>query len=185
MIFDSVHDIQQAFRVLLNTFTYPGTIGNYSKFIQKLNGNFQSIKYIFGSIFLDHEVTFFIEEASINLESLFYTKQVPIEGADFVFLKAKDLTYERLLQLKHGDYVDPHKSSLLFIEVEKLSNQADYLLSGPGIKDAHPVSLHKDNFVLDLWMNWHLEFPLGIDVVIHTIDQNIALPRTTQLKKVN
>jgi len=184
MKYNQIHDTQRAFRDILKAFSYPGTIVEFLSYLQKLDTGLQDMTYIFGSVFLDQEVTYYRSRKTNTFEDIFYSKQASLHDADFVFLHALDMKKDIYATLKQGTLIDPHKSALLFIEVDTLSKKHDYELTGPGIKTPQPFSLENNNALLEDYINTEFEYPLGIDLIFYTKDSMVAIPRTTTVKKV-
>lgn len=184
MRYDFIHDTQYAFRDILKAFSFPGTIHKLNTYVEKLDTSFNQVEYIFGSVFLDQEVTYFSHDQQLSFETIFYTKKTTLHDADYIFLTSKDINFEMFSKLKSGTMIDPHQSALLFVKVNKISSQNDYELTGPGIKDFIHISLNDDNHVIETYIKLAFEYPLGIDLIIYTDDDFIALPRTTLIKKV-
>lgn len=183
MTFDQVHDTQGAFRQLLKAFKNPGTIIDFKGYLETLQDEFKTLEYIFGSIFLDQEVTYFSDQKRLPFEDIFYTKSSQLRDADLVFLSYNNLNKETFLTVKYGTFEDPHKSALLLIEVNQISNDKAYSLKGPGIKNTAYVSLHDQNDIIDIYIENKLEYPLGIDIIFYTKNQFFAITRTTQFSK--
>lgn len=195
MKFDYVHDIQQAYRKAIDCISKPGTINSLQEESQKLilpiNCN-KSI-LILMLMLLDTEVSFHIlgkdgEKISKNISQLTYSPAVSLRDADFIYVLG-DCQQEQLKRAieicKIGDLVNPHLSATLIIEVEKVSNQKDLVLKGPGIKDEQYITVSIDKSWFKLRAQKNIEYPLGVDVYFVDQENNIlALPRTTQISNL-
>jgi alpha-D-ribose 1-methylphosphonate 5-triphosphate synthase subunit PhnH len=100
-------------------------------------------------------------------------------GADFVLDPAATL-----LSLKAGTEEEPQLGGTLILQVGQLSEGAGWRLSGPGIRDAHRLSVSgaPGGFVAD-WARNRARFPRGVDVILCAGDRVAALPRTTRIEE--
>jgi alpha-D-ribose 1-methylphosphonate 5-triphosphate synthase subunit PhnH len=141
---------------------------------------------------LDAEVTFHIlggetQNISRYINQLTYSKVVPLEEADFIYVLEGADSEEiegAIIRCKIGDLVNPHLSATLIIEVEKISNHRDLVLSGPGIKGEKYISISGETDWVKLRAEKNIEYPLGIEM--YFVDKNynlLALPRTTKITK--
>ncbi|BBG30392.1 phosphonate C-P lyase system protein PhnH [Zymobacter palmae] len=77
----------------------------------------------------------------------------------------------------------PERSATLIVDVEQLTSFHELMLTGPGISTYRVISP-----VLPLALEGYLcsrphAFPLGIDVIVTSGDELIAIPRTTQVEE--
>ncbi|SKC47732.1 phosphonate C-P lyase system protein PhnH [Maledivibacter halophilus] len=191
---DLVHDIQKAYRNVVESMSRPGLITNISKEANKvdLDIEFYNSTLVLMLMLLDAEVSFKVfsenEEKITKLVSqLTYAKPNPLEKSSYVFIMkdSKTIDIEEAFEKAYGgNLIDPHKSATIIIEANNISNDKELILKGPGIKD-------KNYIKVDISGNWvekrelkNIEYPLGVDTII--IDKNsnlICLPRTTQISK--
>lgn len=194
MMLDMVHDIQTAYRKLIDSMSKPGTISDLSEEAGKLEEleGYLPATYIAARMLLDTEVTFKVvsrreKEMALALSQSTYAKEVDIEVADFIFvLRDAELSdfIGALETAKIGELQDPHNSATIIIETEGLSGGTKLLLSGPGIQTTVKAEIQ----VIDEWMavraERNTEFPLGLDLIFtDSSHRMLALPRTTQVMK--
>lgn len=194
MMLDMVHDIQTAYRKLIDSMSKPGTISDLSEEAGKLEQSqgYLPATYIAARMLLDTEVTFKVvskreKEMALALSQSTYAKEVELEEADFIFVlsdaEPSDLI-GALETAKIGELQDPHNSATIIIETAGLYGGTKLLLSGPGIQTTVKAEIQ----VIDEWMairaERNTEFPLGLDLIFTDSSHSmLALPRTTQVMK--
>jgi alpha-D-ribose 1-methylphosphonate 5-triphosphate synthase subunit PhnH len=194
MKFDYVHDVQRAYRKLIDSISKPGTMVSLYEESRKLDSvaNCNRSILVLMLMLLDAEVTFHIlggetQNISRYINQLTYSKVVPLEEADFIYVLEGADSEEiegAIIRCKIGDLVNPHLSATLIIEVEKISNHRDLVLSGPGIKGEKYISISGETDWVKLRAEKNIEYPLGIEM--YFVDKNynlLALPRTTKITK--
>lgn len=194
MALDLVHDIQRAYRKVLNAMTRPGVVENISKEGRKVAIYEAAFKATFTlmHMFLDPEVKYKIvstkeEKMTKLMKQLTYAKASLLEESDFIFI-LKDATSatreESIRRAKKGCLINPHQSATIVIEVEKISSDKNLIFRGPGIENHHYATI-------DVEGNWiverdkkNREYPMGVDIIfIDEASNIIGLPRTTQIIK--
>lgn len=190
---DLIHDIQSSYRKVLACMSRPGIIKNIIEQSEKVNIDicFSKSMLILMYMLLDAEVSLKIvshkeEDIARLVNQLTYVKCKSLEEADFIFVMGdadESMVEQAFRAAKVGSLIDPHKSATIVVEAEKISNNKELLLKGPGI--------YKENYVqVELEGNWvverekkNIEYPLGIDMILVDKNSNImCLPRTTQIK---
>lgn len=194
MKLDMVHDIQAAYRKLIDSMSKPGIISDLSEEAEKLE-LFQGClpaTYIAAQMLLDTEVTFKVVSERVGevthlLSQSTYAKESALEEADFIFVlrdAAPGYLYCALETAKVGELMDPHCSATVIIETESLSCGTKLRLSGPGIQTTAPAEIHAAEDWIDIRAERNKEFPLGLDLIFtDTSHRILALPRTTQVVK--
>jgi alpha-D-ribose 1-methylphosphonate 5-triphosphate synthase subunit PhnH len=199
---DHVHDIQQAYRDVLDAMSRPGLLVDWTLLANKIDAppDLSANSAILALLLLDTETTFAVI-AGNRLDSehaqrvvrwineMTYARMVPVEEAQFVFILAESdslLATQALSQANIGTLLNPHESATVIIEVQAIaqSPSESFILRGPGIASEQALALRAD------WQ-WHVirneqnrEYPLGIDLVL--VDRNhqlVCLPRTTQIEQ--
>ncbi|MCY9657895.1 phosphonate C-P lyase system protein PhnH [Paenibacillus chondroitinus] len=194
MMLDMVHDIQTAYRKLIDSMSKPGTISDLSEEAEKLEQlqGYLPATYIAARMLLDTEVTFKVvskreKEMALALSQSTYAKEVELEEADFIFVLSDAEPSELLRALqtaKIGELQDPHSSATIIIETEGLSGGTKLLLSGPGIRTTVKAEMHVADEWIDIRAERNAEFPLGLDLIFTDASHGmLALPRTTQVTK--
>ncbi|WP_027416785.1 phosphonate C-P lyase system protein PhnH [Aneurinibacillus terranovensis] len=199
MKLDLVHDIQMAYRKLINSMSSPGLISCLEGQADKIDmeaGCFPST-LVLAIMLLDTEVTFKVfseQEAKITkrINQLTYAKAVEAENADFIFVLNDAASTDLLGALemaKIGDLLNPHESATIVVEADVVSSDVasgdvELLLTGPGIEgESSAQVITKGNWV-DIRTNKNAEYPLGIDLIFIDPDHHLlCLPRTTQILK--
>ncbi|OOM78635.1 phosphonate C-P lyase system protein PhnH [Clostridium sp. BL-8] len=191
---DLVHDIQTAYRKVLNCMSRPGSIENLACQIEKvdIDVDFSRSNLIMMYMLLDAEVSFKIvshEEEKISklVNQLTYGKYTSLEEADFIFIMKdadEDMVEQAFKDAKIGDLIDPHKSATIVVEVEEISGNKELMLTGPGIKKENYMQVKIKGDWLGEREKKNIEYPLGIDMILLDEESNVmCLPRTTQIKK--
>jgi alpha-D-ribose 1-methylphosphonate 5-triphosphate synthase subunit PhnH len=192
MNLDLVHDTQKAYRKLLNCMSRPGVIGSIKEQSEKIDFDISFYKGTLVSMYvlLDGEVTFNIvsknkEEITNFVNQITYAKATTLEEADFIFIlndAEENSLCEAYKRAKIGTLIDPHKSATLIVEAEKLSNENNYFLKGPGIEDLCNVNIITNGLFVEERKNKNIEYPLGVDTIfIDREAQIMCLPRTTKI----
>lgn len=189
---DMVHDIQTAYRKLVDSMSRPGKLADLSEEASKLAAGSVMLgaTQIVAHMLLDTEVTFKVvsareQEAASMIGQMTYAKEASLEAADYIFVlqDAPPGAWQMAIaRAKHGELGDPHQSATIIFEQESLNGSASLRLTGPGIQHATSLRLSMEEDWIDLRAERNSEFPLGIDMLFtdrcHRI---LALPRTTQL----
>ncbi|CDQ38046.1 MULTISPECIES: phosphonate C-P lyase system protein PhnH [Virgibacillus] len=193
MAMDQVHDLQQVYRKILHSMSHPGTISNLEPFAEKVDYDLPCYEATFLSAMtlLDAEVTFAIisensQQLSTKLTAYTLAKSAPIHEADYIIVLQDALQQdivEALQQCKIGNLIDPQFSSTWFLESSGIVNQAELLLTGPGIKDETELQI---GLTKELWTTRNKrvkEYPLGIDLICLDNEANlVCVPRTTKIE---
>lgn len=194
MKLDLVHDIQSAYRKLLDSLSRPGMISDLSVEAEKLEPDEDSLclpaTLVLAQMLLDTEVTFKVfseREARVThgFSRLTYAHEAEAGEADFIFVlndaAPGDLT--RALEVaKIGDLMDPHHSAILIIETNGLTGGSKLLLTGPGIRTTAGAEVVSQEDWVRVRAEKNAEYPMGLDLIFVDADHRLlALPRTTQV----
>lgn len=194
MKLDMVHDIQTAYRKVMDSMSKPGTITDLSEEAGKLEqeGQFLSSTLILAHMVLDTEVTFKVysrheAQAVRQLGRLTYAKQAETDEADYIFV-LRDAAPGDLLHAieaaKIGELQDPHFSATLIVEAESVAGGTKLRLTGPGIRSAAGAEPLLSETWVDARAERNAEFPLGLDLLFVDAEHRLlALPRTTQIAR--
>lgn len=89
---------------------------------------------------------------------------------------------ESLERFNLGSNNNPERAATLIVEVSHIDNEADFTLSGPGIKDQAYLNIQgiSDQFKQLIAEN-NLLFPRGLDFIFTCGHQLVAIPRSTQI----
>ncbi|KAB2329388.1 phosphonate C-P lyase system protein PhnH [Cytobacillus depressus] len=190
MVIDVVHDTQEVFRTFLHCMSRPGTIKNIDDIGNQMEqlGNCRHATFLGAMTLLDAEVRFhIIGENAAEIEEVLsaYTlsKATDLHKADYIFILQDvqpQMIGEVFNQAKKGTLTNPQQSATIIIEMEKLSNDPQLTLHGPGIKTKENVQITAS----ELWVSGRAkankEYPLGVDMILIDHQSNImCLPRTT------
>ena len=192
--FDMVHDIQLAYRIMLNALSYPGQIYELNEINQRLDLSFEYNPSIIllSLIVADSEVSVCVagdhknnQEVAKYLRNRVYTPIAKQKDADYLIISSKSDQEVYLEGIATGTLIDPHRTTTVFVEVDEITNQKDLLLTGSGIKESIQLEILglTDQFIQkrnDLCG----EFPLGFDLFL--CDKNgkiVGIPRTTKIEK--
>ncbi|MGL4109741.1 phosphonate C-P lyase system protein PhnH [Clostridium sp. LP20] len=194
MKLDLVHDVQSAYRKLLNSMARPGNIENLEGEAKKVDMNTYTYRgtFLIMLMLLDGEVSFnVVSKNEMYITSLVsqitYAKLKPIEEADYIFVindsvdKELDEIFKRA---KIGNLVDPNKSATIIAEFDYIEEGNNLELIGPGIKGINRISLSGNSEWIGSRKGKNEEYPLGIDAIYLDKNENVlCLPRTTQVKE--
>lgn len=195
MKLDLVHDIQTAYRKVIDSMSRPGMISNISE--ESLRANFKTGCFpateVLMLMLLDTEVTFKVisnreEEVTRLINQLTYAKTAEADQADFIFV-LKDCDQETLettmKSAKAGSLVNPHESAMMIIETDSVSCGSNLIMTGPGIAAEQAACISKADTWLGIREEKNAEYPLGIDLIFTDANHDVlCLPRTTQIRKV-
>ncbi|WP_257349650.1 phosphonate C-P lyase system protein PhnH [Pseudalkalibacillus decolorationis] len=194
MQLDLVHDVQSAYRMLIDSMSRPGMISNLSEEARKVDFQTECSNslIVIALTLLDTEVTFKViseHEAEVTqfINQLTYAKSTTADQADYIFIlqDATDEQLQKTIQMaKHGDLVNPQESATLIIEVDEVTAGRELMLRGPGIRTEEYVHISATGDWIDLRAEKNGDFPLGIDLLFIDLNHNLlAIPRTTQVMK--
>lgn len=191
MKLDMVHDIQHAFRNLVDGMSRPGFIITLERAARKVDLQIDCLPatVVLALMLLDTEVTFKVfsereEEVTIMINQLTYAKAVEAEKADFIFVlqDAEERLEDALDRAKIGDLVNPHESATIIVETDAVSNGDQLVLKGPGIEYEQSVQVQTKGKWTHVRNYKNAEFPLGIDLIfVDPENRMLCLPRTTQI----
>lgn len=193
MRLDVVHDIQTAYRKVMNSLARPGLISNLGDEAEKVSTNdlFFPSTEILALMLLDAEVTFKVfsqkeSDAARLMNQLTYAKAAPAEKADYIFV-LHDCGQEQLAAAlrfaKTGSLINPHEAAALIIETESVSLRKNLVLTGPGIETERTAGVSEADTWIAIREEKNKEYPLGIDMIfIDSAHSILGLPRTTQIR---
>lgn len=193
MAIDYVHDMQFAYRKILDSMSKPGQIAS----LKNLEGHneyklesYQATILTMLTLF-DGEVTFHVlanNKENITERITAYTLAIPtsVEQADFIIvLEGTDETMiiNALATCKKGSLIDPHSSATWLIETDfKKQASARLRLTGPGIKTKRNMEINLSSIVWEARNATASEYPLGIDFIFtDNLLQIACVPRTTKV----
>jgi alpha-D-ribose 1-methylphosphonate 5-triphosphate synthase subunit PhnH len=192
--FDPIFDAQQAFRVLLDAFSHPGTLFCFENYELSQPKELTTSNAIIALSLFDnnisfHSASFYSETVEKYIHLNTSAKIEKIHEADYVFLNGKDSIKNQIQACKNGELSYPEKNATLIISVEQLSVlpiehiDCHLTLSGPGIQTEQNVfikGLAIQNIQTLQIVN--AEFPLGVDIILTDTFENIcAIPRSIAL----
>jgi len=191
--FDDVHDIQQAYRKLVDCNANPGRVHSLRIESEKMGFPIYCNKalLVLARMLLDTEVCFHVigkasEIISNTISQLTYTVAAPLDEADYVFVAADADSKEliaSIIKCKLGDLINPHSSATLIIEAEKITEDRDLMLRGPGIKESNYLCVETAADWVTARAVKNIEYPLGIEIYFVDKEYRIAaLPRTTVIQ---
>ncbi|WP_077210930.1 phosphonate C-P lyase system protein PhnH [Bacillus dakarensis] len=194
MKLDSVHDLQTVYRKLVDSTSRPGFISDLVPEADKLDDtvDFSESILLLALTLLDPEVSFKVYSkeshmVSEKISTLTYAKKKDADEADYIFV-LKDAEegslVEAIQQGKPGTLKDPHVSATIITEVDRLSDDGELLLTGPGIQKSNTVAVGESDSWVEARQFKNTEYPMGIDLLfVDKQHQLLALPRTTRIIK--
>jgi len=186
---DRIHDIQKAYRKVVDSLAKPGKINSLLTESQKIDidlGCYNSTVVLM-LMLLDTETTFriisFDKEITKKINQLTYSKHSSDSEADFIFITNEADTGESLqvvYNAKTGTLTDPHKSATIIIETDDFTRGKTYKLKGPGIQECREIRMDVNEKILEARNDKNSEYPTGLDLILVDKGSNIiCLPRTT------
>lgn len=195
MKLDLVHDIQKAYRRVLDSMSKPGTINTIHEQAMKVSleiGCFPSTLVLIQMLF-DTEIKFKVcsqrESEIVKLiNQLTYAKASTAEEADFILIlnDAEGKEAETALKVASiGDLQNPQYGATFIVETRSLNSGQELKLTGPGIMTERLIKVDTLKSLMDIRAEKNAEYPLGIDLIfIDSEDHVLCLPRTTQIEQV-
>lgn len=184
-----VLDSQTVFRTLMDAMAHPGKIAPLSPLAQPP----APLLPLSGAILLalaDADTPIWLDKTLSNggevHDWLIFHNGAPFARecaeAAFAVVANPQAGMPRLEAFAQGSQDYPDRSTTLILQVESLSNDPFWRLSGPGIKSEVFLSVAPalDAFPVQWAMN-HKRFPRGVDVILVSRDALVCLPRTTAL----
>jgi alpha-D-ribose 1-methylphosphonate 5-triphosphate synthase subunit PhnH len=187
--FDAVHDLQAAFRGVLEAFSFPGRAVDLSepaRAIAPLLADPEGVDALglAAAALIDQETTYHVAGP---LESflLEWTSAGPVAAGEAAFVVLPRFDDEALARLiedaRPGTLMDPHRGATVLVGVDDLDAGTAVTLAGPGIESSVDCRLPAGRWRAA--RNGKVkEFPLGIDLAwFDKHHRVVALPRTTVL----
>lgn len=192
MALDQVHDIQQAYRKVVEAFSFPGKVISLKEEADQCDYEMQcdTATQVLMYMLLDADTNFHMVSndplLSHQFARLTYSNHVSCEEASFIFV-----TRDRYADLKDviqqanvGTLLDPHKAATIIVECESIEEHGTWSFTGCGIQDVTKITIDGMKDWYQIRQEKNVEYPLGIDMVLIDRQKNIvALPRTTQIKE--
>lgn len=168
---------QLNFKALMNAFAYPGRI-------QNLHGQGPALEQVLATL-IDGEVSLADPDALLNGDERMRleARMAVAESANFIVCKGNRLpAFQPLL----GTLEEPEHGATLIVQVQGFEASVSTLtlvLKGPGIEKENTLHLAGLN---EAWLQrrafWNAAFPTGVDFILVSESQVVALPRTTQIQ---
>ena len=181
---DPVLDGQRVFRQILDAMAHPGRVIGLTVDLQAPRP-FQQATAAIGLTVLDFETPLWTDatEDSEAVRWLRFHCGCPWvsspSGAAFAFIShGNALPSLERFSIGKDDY--PEKSATLIIQVANFTGGETRNLRGPGIESVERLSVQ--GLSEDFWPFWRINhglFPLGVDVLLTSGRNVVALPRTT------
>lgn len=192
---DLVHDIQKAYRQVLDSMSQPGKINTIHEQAMKNSleiGCFPSTIVLIQMLF-DTEIKFKVcskhEKEWVKLiNQLTYAQVSNADEADFILIlnDAERKEAEMALKMANvGDLQNPQYGATFIVEARSLNSGQELKITGPGIMTERLIKVDTLENLMDLRAEKNAEYPLGIDLIfIDSQDHVLCLPRTTQIEQV-
>lgn len=167
---------QLNFKALMNAFAYPGRI-------QNLHGQGPALEQVLSTL-IDGEVSLADPDALLNgdVRMRLEAQMATPESAGFVVCQGSKLpAFQPLL----GTLEEPEQGATLILQVHNFdvsSAALPLVLKGPGIEKENSLHVAGLNAA---WLQrrafWNAAFPTGVDFILVSENQLVALPRATQV----
>lgn len=186
---DPVMDSQAIFRALMDCMARPGAIGVLSAAAKPpapLGKGAGAIALTLCDDGTPVWLTAKLQESALPAWLSFHTG-APVTDikpdARFVFVEAGGLV-PGFDQFSLGSQEYPDRSATLVLEIASLTNGAEFVATGPGIKDETIIAPQGlPDVFLTLWADNRAHFPRGVDLILVSGTDVLCLPRTTKLRK--
>lgn len=185
---DPVQDSQTLFRTLLKAMSEPGLIRQIEQ-PERAPGPLSLAGWAVALGMLDADTPLWLSRSlmqdSALSSNLRFHCQSPLTAcaaeADFALALAAELP--ELASFNQGCAEYPDRSATLIIQVEGISDEPDWTLTGPGIESERGLTIGglPQAFTEQLIAS-RRRFPLGVDCIFVCADQLVALPRSTQIR---
>lgn len=193
---DETTDSQVTFRNILKAMSEPGIILDIdsssalhdSRYSKNIDQNKLSCLWSIAQTLLDSDCSVFvypsISEKSFLQSLIFYTGVCisrDVKEADFIFMSMDE--FKDLNEFNIGGIEKPHLSTTALVYVETITDEAQIILSGPGIKQSRSLALAGlDEEKASLLQNNHKLYPCGIDFIFCSDTKMTAIPRSTKIR---
>ena len=185
---DPVADSQAAFRAVLDATARPGKIVT----LPGLAAGPTPLAVATATIvltLLDHETSLWLDPAADNdpvRSWLRFHCGCPLRGAPFMAafaIVADAVVMPTLSSFDQGTPEYPDRSTTVILQVEALSNEGGWKLSGPGIKTSTNLKVEGLPKAFPSWVRDNrATFPCGVDLLLVAGDKVAALPRSVRLE---
>lgn len=193
MTFDPVHDLQAAFRGLLEAFSFPGRLVDLADLAGRMAGRVSDPSVnptlaLGAAALLDQDAPYAVA-GSPGLAAFLHEwcAAAPAAPADARYLVCEAGTSGTplagwLAEASVGTLTDPHAGATVLVGVDDLDRGTAWTLSGPGLRAATVCVLPEGDAWVAARNDRTREFPLGIDLAFFDRRGRVlALPRTTRL----
>lgn len=183
---DPVRDSQQSYRAILNAFGYPGS-HQRPVILEEAPAPLMPATASILLTLADQETPVWLDPtaetpAVRSFLSFHATAPVTDKPEHAVFAVIADATsFEGFGTFGQGDHSYPDRSTTVILQVASLEGGSRITLSGPGIKESTTVSPKGlPQSFLQAWGRNRLLFPCGVDVILTSGRDLLALPRTVR-----
>jgi len=192
--FDPVHDLQAAFRGLLEAFSFPGRLVDLAHLAERMAARVSDPSVnpslaLGAAALLDQDAPY-ATAGTPGLAAFLHEwcAAGPVTPADARFLVVGESgtggssLAQLLAEVPVGTLTDPHLGASVLVGVEDLDRGTAWTLSGPGLKVPTVCVLPEGEAWVAARNLRSAEFPLGIDLAFFDRRGRVlALPRTTRL----
>lgn len=212
MLLDTVHDVQRAYRALVQASASPGTIVNVGDEASRvdLDAPLARPLLLLAIMLIDAEVGFCMcstreESDAALIAQLTYSRSVPVAHANFIIVPTGDSSSHEdriawtIARAHVGTLLAPHTGATVIAEVTELTAAAAITrgngsvtstdratcleLTGPGIPTSCRVIVSGASNWLGARAQANMEYPLGVDMILVTAaGELVSLPRTTHVE---
>lgn len=187
---DAVHDAQSTFSSIMQAMARPGSIQSVSH----LSATPDFMLKTTGAVLLtlaDYDSPLWFDDpmlgdADVVNWTRFHTGAPLTKGRSNAAFAVVSQLQDGLefSDFHQGDPEYPDRSTTLIVQVDRLSNQKGWQLTGPGIKESQQLEAAPlSTAFLSQWEHNRGLFPLGIDVILCAPDAIACLPRTVKIEE--
>lgn len=184
---DPALDSQSVFRQILSAISKPGEIHPAAMKLENPEGLHPAAAAVLLAL-LDQDTRLWLSPAFAGGVTgtylRFHTGCVLTDDpmtADFVLACPGEMPPLGDISLGSEEY--PERSATVVLQVQHLSNDAGWRLSGPGIDGQASLNVAGlEASFLAVWRQSQLQFPRGFDLIFASADQLAAMPRTTRVE---
>ena len=176
----SPEQLQQSFRLLMDAFSYPGEV----RVLEPVSDYCAAEQIV--ACLVDSEVSLYAEDGL--LEDAFIrvlrTGIANTDQADFLLLSGEEFRED--IEPNISTLECPEEGATVILKVKGFSKESEsvYKISGPGVPGSILVGVEGlDSQWISARNEWCAHFPLGVDMILVSPDQVMAIPRSSTVIK--
>lgn len=181
---DNIHTPQQHFRRILHAMSEPGTLVDLEQVPTWEPLNAASVGVLL--TLCDQNTPVYMspnlaqDDTTAALQFHTHAAVAGAEKAQFVFVQAGEFN---AAAYTHGNEIYPEQSATVVVQVDSLTGGTPLRLTGAGIQTEKTIAPVLSDALLDYYRTQGQRYPLGIDTILTSGAQLIAIPRSTRVQE--